>query len=172
MYKAEQFQELTKQYEEKQLQKTKRIQEDIKLVEDALENLYIKIQNCVEKEITPPKYAEVNKILEKAVSDDLILNQKFFLDITNDRHTRIYYNKNDFDNRVKNDNTSLNDKQKEFSNKTSKLSMSDYEKHTSKGINKEDLKTPHTKDEFEENITKLLKNILGDKASDIKIMRY
>lgn len=173
MIKAEKFQEQVEGIlKDRQYFERRKIDKDIKLVEDELEDLYEKIERARESNGEIPKYAEVNKILEKPVSDDLILNQGFLLEITNDKHTRIYYSKNDFDNRIKNDNTSLNGKQKEFSNKTSKLSMSDYEKHTSKGINKEDLKTPHTKDEFEENITKLLKNILGDKASDIKIMRY
>lgn len=159
MYKAEQFQALTKQYEERQLQKTKRIQEDIKLVEDALENLYIKIQNCVEKEITPPKYVEVNKILEKAVSDDLILNQGFMLDVTNDKHTRIYYNKNDFVNRVKNDKKI----DKITSNKDANLTREQGEK-LKEQLNKQDnLKTPHTKEEFEDVMTKLLKNIITDR---------
>lgn len=159
MYKAEQFQELTKQYKERQLQKTKRIQEDIKLVEDALENLYIKIQNCVEKEIAPPKYAEINKILEKAVSDDLILNQGFMLDITNDKHTRIYYNKNDFENRVKHDKKI----DKITSNKDANLTREQGEK-LKEQLNKQDnLKTHHTKEEFEDVMTKLLKNIITDR---------
>jgi hypothetical protein len=161
MYKAEQFQALTKQYEERQLQKTKRIQEDIKLVEDALENLYIKIQSCIDKEINLPKYAEVNKILEKAVSDDLILNQGFLLDITNDKHTRIYYNKSDFDNKNSSNHKSLS---------MNKPHLSQIKLHENINKKENNLKTPHTKEEADDNIIKLFKSLFGDDA-EIKYYR-
>lgn len=133
MIKAEKFQEQVEGIlKDRQDFEKRKINKDIKLVEDELEDLYERIERARESNGEIPKYAEVNKILEKPVADDLILNQGFLLDITNDKHTRIYYNKNDFENRVKKDNTSLNDKQREFLNKASKVSMGDYEKHTSK----------------------------------------
>ena len=117
MIKAEKFQEQVEGIlKDRQDFEKRKINKDIKLVEDELEDLYERIERARESNGEIPKYAEVNKILEKPVADDLILNQGFFLDITNNKHTRIYYNKNDFENRVKNDNTSLNDKQKEFCN--------------------------------------------------------
>ena len=175
MIKANQFQELTKKYEEKRLEKLKKIQEDTKLVEDTLECLFQKTKKAFEKGIIYTKYAMISKILEKEVQDNLVQEQGYYLNVdTKNKWTYIYYNKNDFEQAMQkqDNNTSLNYKQNEFLNKASKVSVGDYEKHTSKDIKKEDLKTPHTKDEFEENITNFLKNVLGDKASDIKITRY
>jgi hypothetical protein len=103
MIKANQFQELIKQAQDKQLEKQKRIQEDMKLAEDTLNDLYIKIQKCLEESKNPPKYAEINKVLEKEVQDNLMFEQNFFLDITKNGHTKIYYNKEDFNNRIPND---------------------------------------------------------------------
>jgi hypothetical protein len=100
MIKANQFQELIKQAQNKQLEKQKRIQEDMKLVEDTLNDLYIKIQKCLSERKNPPKYTEISKILEKEVQDNLMFEQNFYLDITKNKHTRIYYNKEDFDNRI------------------------------------------------------------------------
>ena len=158
MIKAEKFQEQVEGIlKDRQYFERRKIDKDIKLVEDELEDLYEKIERARESNGEIPKYAEVNKILEKPVSDDLILNQGFLLEITNDKHTRIYYSKNDFDNRIKNDNTSLNDKQKEFSNKTSKLSMSDYEKHTSK----ENLEKEQFKSDMGDILNILLNNSQG-----------
>lgn len=100
MIKANQFQELIKQAQNKQLEKQKRIQEDMKLVEDTLNDLYIKIQKCLSEGKNPPKYTEIPKILEKEVQDNLMFEQNFYLDITKNKHTRIYYNKEDFDSRI------------------------------------------------------------------------
>ena len=119
--------------------------------------MYEKIERARESNGEIPKYAEVNKILEKPVSDDLILNQGFLLEITNDKHTRIYYSKNDFDNRVKSNNTSLNDKQKEFLNKANKVSTGDYKNHTSK----ENLEKEQFKSDMGDILNILLNNSQG-----------
>lgn len=132
MYKAEQFQELTKNIREKNLKKQKKIQEDMKLVEDKLNDFYMQLEKSKDLGKQIPKYTRIHKVLEKEVIDELILNQGYFVDLDKWGDTRIYYSKEDFDNREKNDNTSLNDKQREFLNKTSKVSMGDYEQHTIK----------------------------------------
>lgn len=62
-------------------------------------------------------------------------------------------------------NTSLNDRQREFLNKASKVSMRDYEKQTSK----DDLNISYDKDEVDDNIIKLFKNLFGN---DAKIKYY
>lgn len=116
MIKANQFQELTNKAKEQQLQRQRRIQQDMKLAEDSLNDLYIKVQKNINLGVTPPVYTEIPKLLEKEVQDNLIMEQNYFLDITKNGHTRIYYNKNDFeDNRENNLNKPLiNENKKQF----------------------------------------------------------
>lgn len=101
MIKANQFQELIKQEQNNQLEKQKRIQEDTRTVEQALEDLYIKVQNSISKGTAKPKYAEISTMLEKEVQDNLVVEQNYFIDIVGIGRTRIYYNKEDFENRNK-----------------------------------------------------------------------
>lgn len=103
MIKADQFQELINQANQKQVLRQKRIQEDMKLVEDSLTDLYIRVQKCLDDGKNPPKYAEIHKILEKEVQDNLMFEQNFYLDITKTGNTKIYYNKEDFNNRIPQD---------------------------------------------------------------------
>jgi hypothetical protein len=72
MIKASQFQERVKSV---QLEKQKRIQSDAKLIEDALNDLYIKVEKNLSLNINPPKFTTISKILEKEIIDNLILNQ-------------------------------------------------------------------------------------------------
>lgn len=118
MRKANQFLELIKQAEEKQLEKQKRIQDDIRISEEALDDLYIRIQNSLNKGTTKPKYADIPKILEKEAQDYLVMEQNYLIDITSNGHTHIYYDKNDFNNRIKNNRVEFNNKSEEKIKKT------------------------------------------------------
>jgi hypothetical protein len=101
MLKANKFIELTDTVRRKELEKQKRIQSDMKLVEDALNDLYMKIEKNMELGVNVPKYISVPKILEKEVQDNLVLEQGYFLDVDKRGNTKIYYNKEDFDSRTK-----------------------------------------------------------------------
>jgi hypothetical protein len=133
MIKANQFQELIKQLEQKNIQKQKRIQEDMKLAEETLNDLYIRVQKCLDEGKNPPKYAEIHKILEKEVQDNLMFEQNFYLDITKNGCTNIYYSKEDFNNRIPQDQrypivdmiNKVSDEMKEVKYKEQKQKKSD-----------------------------------------------
>ena len=151
MIKAEKFNnllnEVHKKEEEKkkvEQQKQQEIQLQMKLVEDSLNDMENKFKQALEKGAEYPKFALVKFPLCDEVKRELIMNQGYLLDESFGQ-TKIFYNKELFE-----EYRSSNKQESNIKNKA-------YEELT-----KANLKTPHTKDGFEENITKLLKNILGD----------
>ena len=161
MFKAEKFNnllnEVHKKEEEKkkvERQKQQEIQLQMKLVEDSLNDMENKFKQALEKGTEYPKFALVKFPLCDEVKKELIMNQGYLLDESFGQ-TKIFYNKELFEEYRKNTKQESNVKNKAYEELT-----------------KSNDKAPHTKDEFEENITKYLKNILGDEVGDIKIMRY
>jgi hypothetical protein len=126
----------------------KKIQTDMKLTEDALNDLYIKVQKNIDLGVNPPKYIEIPKMLEKEVQDNLIMEQNYFLDITRNGHTRIYYNKSDFESRENN-----------IVKHSSKVPMGEFEKAKSINRDKEEVKENKTTTEECMDLFELLQRI-------------
>lgn len=166
MVKAERFNNLLnklhKKEEEKKRQEIrlqKEIQLQIRLVEDALNDMENKFKQALDGKCDYPKFTLVKFPLQDEVKKELIINQGYFLDESFGQ-TKIFYNKKLFDE------YRSNTKENSFTSKK------DIENKVYEELAKSNENTPHTKDEFEENITKLLKNVVGDKRNDIKIIRY
>lgn len=98
MIKADLFNELLFEIQKKEKEKQLKIQEDTRLVEEVLDNLYTKVKQASETGSSRPQYAEIHKLLDKEVQENLVMRQGYMLDEVNDK-TRIYYNKEDFNNR-------------------------------------------------------------------------
>ncbi|NRU52384.1 hypothetical protein [Clostridium beijerinckii] len=146
MIKANQFNsllnEIHKKDEEKKRQEIRlqrEIQLQMRLVENALYDMENKFKQAIDGKCEYPKFALVKFPLHDEVKKELIMNQGYLLDESFGQ-TKIFYNKEIFDNYRKNT------------------------KQEPKVENKSNEKIPHNKEEFEESITKLLKNILGDEA--------
>ena len=158
MFKAEQFNnllnEVYKKEEEKkkaEQQKQHEIQLQMKLVEDSLNDMENKFKQALEKGNGYPKFALVKFPLCDEVKKELIMNQGYLLDESFGQ-TKIFYNKELFEECRNNTKQESNVKNKAYEELT-----------------KSSLKTPHTEDNSDEHLIKLLEDTFGCK--NVKIYR-
>lgn len=158
MFKAERFNNLLnevhkKEEEKKKVEKQKQqeIQLQMKLVEDSLNDMENKFKQAVEKGTEYPKFALVKFPLFDEVKKELIMNQGYLLDESFGQ-TKIFYNKELFEEYRKN------------TKKESNIKSKAYEELT-----KSNEKKSYTKNEVDDNIINLFKSIFGD---DAKIKYY
>lgn len=96
MRKANAFKERIKSVQE---EKTKAIQQDMKLAEDTLEDFYIKFENKLKMGMTPPKFTVIPKVLCEEVNK-MLIEQGYYLNCSKDGQTFIYFDKQDYDNGI------------------------------------------------------------------------
>ena len=82
--------------------KTNNLIKEEKMVTDSLNNLYISIERALIQKKIPPKFITVPMVLSEEMFSKLGEEYGYFIDLdVRKGHTRIFYNKKDYDNRLK-----------------------------------------------------------------------